>query len=88
MRKPSTPKPLDLAIFKEKSVQEMKAFGKKDKSLMLFVTVSGDPFRSETEEITALWQSGLFNANYQISRYVMLWQTLAFVARIRFEFLV
>lgn len=38
---------------------------------MMFVTVSGDPTEQETEEITALWQSSLFNANLQLTRYIM-----------------
>ena len=42
---------------------------KKGKSLMIFVTVSGDPSKEEAEEITQLWQSSLYNANYEITRY-------------------
>jgi len=32
--------------------------------------LSGDPSEKETEQITQLWQSGLFNAHYDIQRYV------------------
>jgi hypothetical protein len=29
----------------------------------------GDPEEKETEDITRLWQSSLFNANYEMQRY-------------------
>lgn len=39
---------------------------------MVFATVSGNPTEKETEEITSLWQSSLFNANFDIQRYSMM----------------
>ena len=54
-----------------KGAEGIKAMGKKGKSLMMFVTVSGDPTESESAEITGLWQSSLFNANLQCTRYMM-----------------
>lgn len=41
---------------------------KRHKTLMMFATVSGDPTERETDEITALWQSSLYNANIEITR--------------------
>ncbi|XP_025774841.1 LRP chaperone MESD isoform X2 [Puma concolor] len=41
---------------------------RKGKTLMMFVTVSGNPTEKETEEITSLWQGSLFNANYDVQR--------------------
>merc|ERR1712142_373870 len=38
---------------------------------MVFATVSGDPTEKETEEVTSLWQGSLFNANYDIQRFVV-----------------
>lgn len=34
-------------------------------SLCVFI---GDPTEKETEQITQLWQTSLFNANYEIQR--------------------
>ena len=42
---------------------------KKHKTLMMFATVSGNPTEEETEKITSLWQSMLYNANIEIQRY-------------------
>lgn len=36
---------------------------------MTFVTVDGNPTRDETEEITKLWQSSLWNNHIQAERY-------------------
>lgn len=44
---------------------------KKGRTLMVFATVSGDPTEKETEEITGLWQGSLFNANFDIQRFVV-----------------
>jgi len=35
---------------------------------MMFATVAGNPTRAETEKISALWESSLFNANIQLKR--------------------
>lgn len=44
---------------------------KKGRTLMTFVTVSGNPTRDEAEEITKIWQTGLWNANIQAERYMV-----------------
>ena len=46
----------------------MLKMSKRHKTLMMFATISGDPTQEETEEITALWQSMLYNANIEITR--------------------
>lgn len=38
---------------------------------MTFVTVSGNPTREETEEITKLWQSSLTNSHISAERYII-----------------
>lgn len=53
---------------KNKGVEGIKAMNKKGQTIMLFATVSGNPTKAETEQISSLWQSSLFNANYQITR--------------------
>ncbi|XP_033624886.1 LDLR chaperone boca-like [Asterias rubens] len=42
---------------------------KKGKTLMMFVSVSGDPTQEETDDITVRWQSQLFNAHFNFQRY-------------------
>ena len=63
------PPPMTIEDLKGKSPEDLKMMNKKGKSLMIFVTVSGDPSKEEAEEITQLWQSSLYNANYEITRY-------------------
>lgn len=41
---------------------------KKGRTVMTFVTVSGNPSRSESEEITKVWQTSLWNANIQAEK--------------------
>ncbi|KAK2144444.1 hypothetical protein LSH36_756g00004, partial [Paralvinella palmiformis] len=50
---------------------ELLQLTKKGRTLMMFATVSGNPDEKETETITSLWQSSLFNANYEIQRYIV-----------------
>lgn len=68
MRKP--PK-IDMDSLKGKPVSEIKKMSKKGRALMIFVTVSGNPTRDEGEHITKLWQTSLFNANYESTRYML-----------------
>ena len=51
---------------------------KKGKTLMTFVQVSGNPTRSEAEELTKLWQSALWNNHIQAEKYA-LFLTILFV---------
>lgn len=44
---------------------------KKGKTLMTFVTVTGQPTRDEAEEITKLWQTSLWNNHIQAERYMI-----------------
>ena len=41
---------------------------KKGKTLMMFATVSGNPTKDETEQITSLWQLSLSNAHIPVER--------------------
>lgn len=42
---------------------------KKGQTLMTFVKVSENPTRAETEELTKLWQTSLWNNHIQAERY-------------------
>ncbi|XP_014778382.1 LDLR chaperone boca [Octopus bimaculoides] len=62
---------VDFSKYDSGNPEELLMMSKKGKTLMMFVSVSGDPPRHETEEITSLWQSSLYNANIDITRYLI-----------------
>ncbi|XP_041842633.1 LRP chaperone MESD isoform X1 [Melanotaenia boesemani] len=66
-----SPPPIDFSKVDPSKPEEMLKMSKKGRTLMVFATVSGDPSEKETEEITGLWQGSLFNANYDIQRFVV-----------------
>ncbi|KAM6950416.1 LRP chaperone MESD [Lycodopsis pacificus] len=66
-----SPPPIDFAKIDPSKPEELLKMSKKGKTLMVFATVSGDPTEKETEEITGLWQGSLFNANFDIQRFVV-----------------
>jgi hypothetical protein len=45
---------------------------KKGQTMMMFATVSGNPTKRETEEISQIWWTALKNALYDITKYVYL----------------
>ncbi|XP_033846667.1 LRP chaperone MESD [Periophthalmus magnuspinnatus] len=65
------PPPIDFSKVDASKPEELLKMSKKGRTLMVFATVSGDPTEKETEEITGLWQGSLFNANYDIQRFVV-----------------
>ena len=68
-RKPPPPGGgFDPQQFKNDPMALLKA-SKKGKVIMMFVSVAGNPSKKETEQITARWQTSLFNAQFQIERY-------------------
>ncbi|XP_010791382.1 LDLR chaperone MESD-like [Notothenia coriiceps] len=66
-----SPPPIDFSKMDPSKPQELLKMSKKGKTLMVFATVSGEPTEKETEELTGLWQGSLFNANYDIQRYLL-----------------
>lgn len=60
----------DPTKFKDDPIALMK-LSKKGKVVMLFATVAGNPTKTETEQISGRWQSSLFNAQFQIERYLV-----------------
>ncbi|XP_056230014.1 LRP chaperone MESD [Seriola aureovittata] len=66
-----SPPPIDFAKVDASKPEELLKLSKKGRTLMVFATVSGDPTEKETEEITGLWQGSLFNANFDIQRFVV-----------------
>ncbi|KAE8297656.1 LRP chaperone MESD [Larimichthys crocea] len=66
-----SPPPIDFSKVDASKPEELLKMSKKGRTLMVFATVSGDPTEKETEEITGLWQGSLFNANFDIQRFVV-----------------
>lgn len=66
-----SPPPVDFSKIDPSKPEELLKMSKKGKTLMVFATVSGQPSEKETEEITSLWQGSLFNANFDIQRFVV-----------------
>ncbi|ELW70703.1 LRP chaperone MESD [Tupaia chinensis] len=65
------PAPVDFSQIDPGKPESILKMTKKGKTLMMFVTVSGSPTEKETEEITSLWQGSLFNANYDVQRFIV-----------------
>uniref|UniRef100_A0A8C6X467 LRP chaperone MESD n=1 Tax=Naja naja TaxID=35670 RepID=A0A8C6X467_NAJNA len=63
--------PIDFSKIDPGKPESLLKMTKKGKTLMMFVTVSGEPTEKETEEITNLWQGSLFNANYDVQRFIV-----------------
>uniref|UniRef100_A0A8C8VQK7 LRP chaperone MESD n=1 Tax=Pelusios castaneus TaxID=367368 RepID=A0A8C8VQK7_9SAUR len=68
-KRPSAP--VDFSKIDPGKPESILKMTKKGKTLMMFVTVSGNPTEKETEEITSLWQGSLFNANYDVQRFIV-----------------
>ncbi|XP_054859090.1 LRP chaperone MESD [Eublepharis macularius] len=68
-KRPSAP--IDFSKIDPSKPESVLQMTKKGKTLMMFVTVSGDPTEKETEQITNLWQGSLFNANYDVQRFIV-----------------
>ncbi|MBN3288059.1 MESD protein, partial [Polyodon spathula] len=66
-----SPPPIDFSKVDPKKPEELLKLSKKGKTLMVFASVSGNPTEKETEEITSLWQGSLFNANYDVQRFIV-----------------
>ncbi|XP_023698825.1 LRP chaperone MESD [Paramormyrops kingsleyae] len=65
------PPTIDFSKIDASKPEELLKMSKKGKTLMVFATISGDPTEKETEEISSLWQGSLFNANFDIQRFVV-----------------
>lgn len=63
--------PLDVSKLDMTNPENVLKASKKGKTLMTFVTVSGNPTRAESEDITKLWQTSLWNNHIQAERYMI-----------------
>nr|XP_018902354.1 PREDICTED: LDLR chaperone boca [Bemisia tabaci] len=60
---------LDFSKIKGNDPESILKLSKKGRTLMVFVTVTGNPTPEETEKITKLWQTSLWNNHIQTERY-------------------
>ncbi|OWF37849.1 LDLR chaperone boca-like [Mizuhopecten yessoensis] len=65
------PPKVDLSQLDPSNPEGMLKVSKKGKTLMMFATISGEPTQRETEQISQLWHTSLFNANYDTQRFVV-----------------
>jgi len=59
----------DMSKFKEP--EDFLKASKKGQSVMMFVRVSGEPTRPEAEEISSIWQTGLWNNHVSVDRFMV-----------------
>merc|ERR1711988_283940 len=65
------PPKIDMSKLNPDDPESMLQATKTGQTLMMFITVSGDPTEDETQTISQIWQSSLFNANINVQRYVV-----------------
>lgn len=62
---------IDLNSYDTNNPEELLQATKKGRTLMTFVSVNGQPAKEETEEVTKLWQTSLWNNHIQAERYLV-----------------
>jgi len=67
---PRKPQPeIRMEDMQNKDPEDLLRLSKKGKTVMAFVKVSGSPSKAETEEITSIWQTGLWNSHIHMDRF-------------------
>ena len=61
--------PVDFSKLDMNNPEEVMKATKKGKTVMLFAKINNFVSREETEEVSSLWQTGLFNAHIQGERF-------------------
>lgn len=62
---------IDFSKLDTSDPESLLRFTKKGKTLMMFVSTTEDLNRDETESITKLWQTSLWNNHIQAERYIL-----------------
>ncbi|XP_076439185.1 LRP chaperone MESD-like [Babylonia areolata] len=75
------PPAMDMSKLDPSKPEEFLKMSKKGRTLMMFATVAGNPTEAETEKISALWHSSLFNANIETQRFVVGSNRVLFMCR-------
>jgi len=63
--------PIDFSKLDTSDPEQLLKMTKKGKTLMMFVSVAGEPDRDETERLTTLWHGSLFNNHIQCDRFMV-----------------
>lgn len=63
--------PIDFSKVDPNDPEGLLQLTKKGKTLMTFVNVAGNPKREDTEQLTKLWQTSLWNNHIQAERYLV-----------------
>merc|ERR1712111_57765 len=67
---PRKPQPeIKMEDMQTQNPEDLLRLSKKGKTVMAFVKVSGGPTKAETEEITSIWQTGLWNSHIHLDRF-------------------
>jgi len=72
---------IDLSKINPEDPESMLKMTKTGRTLMMFATISGNPTEKDTESISQMWQSSLFNAHYDLQRYVVAADRVLFVLK-------
>jgi hypothetical protein len=62
---------IDMSKLNPEDPESLLEATKKGRTLMTFVSVSGSLSRDETEQLTKLWQTSLWNNHIQAERYLV-----------------
>ncbi|GAU93977.1 hypothetical protein RvY_05827 [Ramazzottius varieornatus] len=65
------PPQMDFSKLDISNPENILKLSKKSKSLMMFVTVNGNPTKDELESITSLWHGALFNMHLETQRFLI-----------------
>ncbi|KAL0838887.1 hypothetical protein ABMA28_016908 [Loxostege sticticalis] len=68
MRKPPS---IDITQMDMTNPESVLQATKKGQTLMMFVTVANKPSKARTEELTKIWQAGLWSNHIQAERYLI-----------------
>lgn len=67
-KKPNKPQ-INMDDIKNMDPEALLQQSKKGQTVMAFVKVKGTPTKEETEQITSIWQTGLYNSHIHLDRY-------------------
>lgn len=68
-KKPSNKPAINMDDIKTMNPEALLQQSKKGQTVMAFVRVKGTPTKEETEQITSIWQTGLYNSHIHLDRY-------------------
>ena len=57
--------------FDFKDPSSVKKFSNMKKNILVFATLTGNPTKEETEEVSGIWMQGLFNNHIDLQRFIL-----------------